>query len=78
MAIKSLPSLSARQIIKALKEIGFNEDRQKGSHLVLINPTSKRRTVVPIHAGKTIKKSLLKSIIEKDAGVSIEEFLKHL
>jgi len=78
MTIKNLPSLSARQVIKVLKEIGFCEDRQKGSHLVLINPSTKSRAVVPMHAGKTIKKTLLKSIIEKDAGVLIEEFLKHL
>ena len=78
MTIKNLPSLSARQVIKVLKEIGFCEDRQKGSHLVLINPSTKSRAIVPMHAGKTIKKTLLKSIIEKDAGISIEEFLKHL
>lgn len=76
--MKKLPSLTAKQVIRALKRFGFQEDRQKGSHLVLINPISKRRTVVPIHPGKTIKKPLLKSIIEKDVGVSAEEFLKYL
>ena len=78
MTIKKLPSLSARQVVKILKEIGFYEDRQKGSHLILFNLKTNRRTVVPMHAGKPIKKTLLKSIIEKDAGISIEEFLKHL
>lgn len=74
--MKKLPSLTARQVVRTLKRFGFQEDRQKGSHLVLINPVTKRRTIVPIHPGKTIKKPLLKSIIEKDIGVSIEEFLK--
>ena len=78
MTIKKLLSLSGRQVVKILKEIGFHEDRQKGSHLILFNPASKKRTVVPIHAGKTIKKTLLKSIIEKDAEITIEEFLKYL
>jgi predicted RNA binding protein YcfA (HicA-like mRNA interferase family) len=44
----------------------------------LFNPATKRRTVVPVHAGKTIKKPLLKSIIEDDAGISIDDFLKLL
>ena len=76
--MKKLPSLTAKQVIKVLKKLGFHEDRQKGSHLVLINPLTKRRTIVPIHSGKTIKKPLLKTIIEKDVGISIEEFVKLL
>ncbi|OGM13057.1 hypothetical protein A2W15_06185 [Candidatus Woesebacteria bacterium RBG_16_41_13] len=74
----TIPALTARQIIKALKKLGFREDRQKGSHFVLINPKTGRKTVIPVHAGKTIKKPLLKSIIERDVGISIEEFLEAL
>ncbi|MCD6233152.1 type II toxin-antitoxin system HicA family toxin [bacterium] len=76
--MKKLPSLTAKQVIKILKRLGFHEDRQKGSHLVLVNSLTKRRTVIPIHSGKTIKKPLLKTIIEKDIGISIEEFVKLL
>lgn len=76
--MKQIPSLNGKQVIKALKEIGFYEDRQKGSHLVLFNPNTRQRAVIPMHAGRTIKKPLLKSIIEKDAGITVEEFLKHL
>lgn len=76
--MKQLPALSARKVIRALKKLGFKEDRQKGSHLVMINLVTKKRTVVPVHHGKTIKKPLLRSIIEDDAGVTIEEFLKAL
>ncbi len=72
-----LPSLTAKDIIRALKQAGFVEDRQKGSHLVLINPQSKARTVVPIHPGKTIKKSLVHAILS-DARLSPDEFLKLL
>jgi predicted RNA binding protein YcfA (HicA-like mRNA interferase family) len=42
-------------VIRALKRAGFVEDRQRGSHLMLIHPESNARTVVPVHAGKTIK-----------------------
>lgn len=74
--MKNLPALTSRKIIKALKKAGFAEDRQKGSHLILINSLTSKKVVVPIHAGKTIKKPLLKSIIENDAGLTIEDFLK--
>lgn len=73
--MKNLPALNARKVIKALKRAGFSEDRQKGSHVILINSKTNKRAVVPVHAGKTIKKPLLKSIIENDAGLTIEQFL---
>lgn len=76
--MKSLPALNSCKVIKALRKLGFQKDRQKGSHLVLFNPTRNRTVVIPVHSGKTIKKPLLKSIIEDDAGVTIEEFLKAL
>ncbi len=72
-----IPALTAKKIIQALKKAGFQEDRQKGNHLILINVKTKTRTVVPIHSGKTIKKSLLGAII-RDAKLSVEEFLKLL
>ena len=76
--MKNLPALNSRKVIKALKKAGFVEDRQKGSHLILINSSRGKRVVVPIHPGKTIKKPLLQSIIEDDVGITIEEFLKLL
>jgi predicted RNA binding protein YcfA (HicA-like mRNA interferase family) len=50
------------------------EDRQKGSHLVLLHPGTKARTVVPLHAGKTLKHPLLRAILH-DAGLTVEQFL---
>ncbi|MCL4366015.1 type II toxin-antitoxin system HicA family toxin [Patescibacteria group bacterium] len=76
--MKNLPALTSKKIIKALKKAGFSEDRQKGSHLILINSLTDKRVVVPIHSGKTVKKPLLQSIIEEDAGLTIEDFLKLL
>lgn len=76
--MKNLPALTSKKIIKALKKAGFIEDRQKGSHLILINSSTNKRVVVPIHSGKTIKKPLLQSIIEDDAGLTINDFLKLL
>lgn len=73
----TLPALRAIQVVRALKAAGFIEDRQRGSHLVLFHPETKARTVVPMHAGKTIFKPLLRAIL-KDAGLTVEQFLKLL
>lgn len=72
-----LPSLNARKIIRALKKAGFIEERQKGSHLVLVSRQMKARTVVPIHGGRTVKISLVYAIIE-DARMTVEEFIELL
>jgi predicted RNA binding protein YcfA (HicA-like mRNA interferase family) len=72
-----LPSLNARKVLQALKRAGFAEDRQKGSHLVLIHPASKARTVVPVHPGRTIKEPLLRAII-RDANLTVDEFVELL
>lgn len=69
-----LPSLTARQVIRALKRAGFAEDRQRGSHLILIHTVTRVRTVVPVHRGHTIKEPLLRAII-RDAHLTLDEFL---
>lgn len=78
MSIKKLPSLKPREVISALRKLGFQKDRSRGSHFILRNPTTNKRTTVPVHRGRDVKKSLLKSIIEEDVGITIEEFLKIL
>lgn len=77
MPFSKLPALNAKQVIKTLRKAGFIEDRQKGSHLVMYNHQTNYTTVIPIHQGRTIKKPLLKKIIE-EAGLELEEFLKYL
>ena len=71
-----LPALKPREVIKILKKVGFEEARQTGSHLILVNRVTKKITPVPIH-GKDIKRGLLLSII-KQADLTIEEFIKLL
>lgn len=75
--MSKLPSLTARKIIRALKRAGFVEDRQKGSHLVLIHSGTKARTVVPVHPGRIVKEPLLRAII-RDASLSVDEFIELL
>jgi predicted RNA binding protein YcfA (HicA-like mRNA interferase family) len=72
--MSELPGLSARKVVRALKRAGFVEDRQKGSHLILFHPETQARTVIPIHAAKTIKKPLLRAIL-RDANLSVKDFV---
>jgi predicted RNA binding protein YcfA (HicA-like mRNA interferase family) len=70
-----LPSLTARSVVRELKRAGFLEDRQKGSHLILIHREKKARTVVPVHPARSIKEPLLRAIA-RDANLSVDEFME--
>ena len=68
-----LPQVGALQLVRALKRAGFEEKRQKGSHLHLKRESDKRRVTVPIHKGRDIPTGTLRGIL-KDADLSIDEF----
>jgi predicted RNA binding protein YcfA (HicA-like mRNA interferase family) len=70
--MSKLPSLTGRQVVKALQKAGFTVIRQKGSHAFLRHPDG-RSTVVPLHAGETVGPGLLRKIIH-DVEMSREEF----
>ena len=69
-----MPAFKAKEVVKILKKLGFEEKRQTGNHLIMYHPERKRIIPVPIHA-KDLKKGLLKGII-KQAESTEEEFLK--
>ena len=71
------PIITPRQLIAALKKKGFYEDRQVGSHLILVNSQRDQTISVPIHKGKTLGRGLTLAIL-KDANLSREEFLESL
>jgi len=68
-----LPRIKARQLINVAKKIGFELDRQSGSHAIYYRQTDKRRIVVPIHSRKDLKPKTLLGIV-KDMGLSVGEF----
>lgn len=71
-----LPSMTASDVIKRLKKVGFVFDRYaKGSHEIWYNPDTKRRITIPNHLGVDIPKGTLSAII-REAGYSIEDFLQ--
>jgi len=72
-----LPVVTHKEIIKAAKNLGFLKDHQKGSHLVMRHPETRQRVVIPIHAGRTVKKGTLKGIL-RDLEISTADFVKEL
>jgi predicted RNA binding protein YcfA (HicA-like mRNA interferase family) len=58
--------------VAALSKVGYERDRQKGSHIVLRQVVHlHRRIVVPDH--REVAKGTMRAII-KQAGLTIEEF----
>jgi predicted RNA binding protein YcfA (HicA-like mRNA interferase family) len=63
-----------RQVVKQLKTLGFEFDRQAaGSHEIWYNPVSNRYTTIPNHPGD-MPEGTLRAVL-KQAGVTQEEFL---
>ena len=74
--MSSLPQISGREVVRALLKIGYEKDRQKGSHIVLRQKSPPhRRITVPDH--KEISKGTLRAII-RQAGLTVEGFVKLL
>lgn len=67
-----LPRVSVREVVSALSKVGYERDRQKGSHIILRQVVyPHRRIVVPDH--REIAKGTLRKII-KQVGLTVEEF----
>ena len=65
-----LPVLSGRNVVKALEQLGFEQMRQKGSHVIM--QRGGIGCVVPLH--REIKTGTLAGII-RQAGLTQDEFL---
>jgi len=67
-------TFSGKEVVKALRRIGFVVDHQRGSHIFMHNLERNISVVVPLH--KEIKKGTLNNILKK-VGITIDE-LKNL
>jgi predicted RNA binding protein YcfA (HicA-like mRNA interferase family) len=60
--VSVLPRVSGREVVKALVRVGYERDRQRGSHIILRQGVSPhRRLVVPDHS--EVAKGTLRAII---------------
>ena len=74
--MSNFPSVKAKDFIKVIKTLGFNLDRQKGSHAIYKDDRG-NRVIVPIHSGKDLKQGTLLGMI-KDIGIDKEAFFELL
>ena len=68
------PVLKPAEVVSKLKNLGFSEIRQKGSHKQFRHPDG-RCTTVPFHRGRDISPILIRQIA-KDVNLTVEEFLR--
>lgn len=68
--------LKARDVIRALKLMGFQEIRQTGAHIFFRHPDG-RVTLVPKHGGSDIGRGLLRQIL-KEIKLNPEDFTEYL
>lgn len=74
--MSNLPAVTGSRLIKALKKLGFDVVRTKGSHHFLKHPDG-RCTVVPSHAGENIGRGLIAQIM-RDCDITSEDLKKIL
>jgi predicted RNA binding protein YcfA (HicA-like mRNA interferase family) len=67
-----IPRITGRELVKALRELGWTVIAQKDSHVQLKHPGRRGRVTVPLHAGETIGPALLGSVLAQ-AGVTVDE-----
>ncbi len=68
-----LPRIDCQRLIRALKRAGFEEERQRGSHLHLRRMSDNKRVTVPVHTGRIVPVGTLRAIL-RDADISIDQF----
>ena len=67
-----LPRVSGREAVAAFRRLGYEIDRQRGSHMILRHREPPfRRLTVPDH--REVAKGTLRALIH-EAGISVEEF----
>lgn len=73
--MSTLPVVSGRTCARALQAFGFEVERQRGSHLILVRREPYAMVVVPDH--KVLDRGTLRGIL-RQAAVSVEKFLEVL
>ena len=72
-----LPLMTASELAKVVKRLGFEFKRQQGSHM-FFEHSDGRTTVIPNHPGEELDRGLLNKIVKKDLQISREEFLRNI
>jgi predicted RNA binding protein YcfA (HicA-like mRNA interferase family) len=73
--VTDIPSISFRMLIKKTKQLGFEDVRQKGSHIRFVHPDG-RKTTIPDHGKRDVPQGLLVKIVRYDLKMDLHEFFK--
>ena len=74
MGTQRLPQVNGARIIRALGRIGWERQRVRGSHHVLVHPDRPGETIIVAVHPRPVKKGPLADILQR-AGLSIPEFI---
>ena len=66
-----LPVLDWTDIVKAFQKIGWQHDRTRGSHYIMIRSKMPGLLSIPMH--KPVKRGTLRKLI-RQSGLSVDEF----
>ncbi|HII00921.1 TPA: type II toxin-antitoxin system HicA family toxin [Methanosarcinaceae archaeon] len=72
--MSKISPLPNKKVIKALENLGFEQIRQKGSHLFMRHPDG-RTTIIPVHPTEKIGKGMINKII-KDVKITRDEWIE--
>jgi len=67
--------MTFKKLISKIQKLGFQEIRQKGSHIRFVHPDG-RKTTIPDHGDKDVPKGLLSKIIRYDLEMDLFDFWK--
>lgn len=70
--MSKLPVIAGAECVKALEQIGFVVDRQRGSHIILVREDPRTTVSVPNH--KELDRGTLRTIIQQ-ISLSVDEFI---
>lgn len=71
-----LPTVTPRQVVRALNRAGFKKHHQRGSHLYLRHPDTRRMTSIPMHPGD-LPRGTLRAIL-RQVEITAEAFAELL
>ncbi len=67
-----LPVVSGAKVVRAFEKAGWRQDRQRGSHVVVLKPGCNVSLSVPQH--REIAPGTLRALI-RSAGMTVDEFV---
>jgi len=67
-----LPVISGAEAVRAFEKAGWKQDRQRGSHVVMLKPGCNVSLSVPQH--REIAPGTLRALI-RSAGMTVDEFV---